>query len=278
MRVEKSDVFAAPGGRVPDRPLIAVGDVHGHTAPLDALLAHLREHVRDAYGAAPVDLVFLGDYVDRGPDPLGTMARIRRGLELDTVAQYNLLGNHDWLLREAAAIEGVELDGDGWMLWLRNGGVETLRGLGFSGELEFDPEAGVAADIRAALGEENAAFLAELDYSFRSGDILCVHAGVDPRRPLERQGLRDLIWIREPFLSWDRDPNEEWTLPVTVVHGHTPGADGVFAHRIGVDTGGFHTGVFSAVEIAPAAGDGAGGAVVFHRVLTGSEAGQRAYG
>lgn len=256
MRIEISEDFAPPGGRTPARPLIAVGDVHGYSAPLGALLAHLAEHIDDTYGAEPVDLVFLGDYVDRGPDPLGVFDLLRKGIGLPSVAQTNLMGNHDWFLAEAAGLLGVAPDPGLWPTWLQNGGVETLEGLGLPGDDSAEPD-----QIREALGTENVALLEGLGYSFHSGEVLCVHAGLDPRTPLDRQSKRDLLWIREPFLSWDSDPLERWELPVTVIHGHSPHANGVFAHRIGVDTGGFSTGIFSAVELTPDIGR-------FHRVIT----------
>ena len=59
-----------------------------------------------------------------------------------------------------------------------------------------------------------------------------MHAGIRPGVPLARQSREDLLWIREPFLSWDG------ALPLVVVHGHTPEAEPVVrANRIGIDTG-----------------------------------------
>ncbi len=243
MRIELSDVFAPPGGRLPARPLFAVGDIHGHLDPLVALLEHLYAYIPETYGDTAVDLVFLGDYVDRGPEPLGVLECLQIGLDLPNVRQTNLLGNHDWFLAEAAELFDEELDAQGWSTWLANGGEETLEGAGLRSGYATPQE------LREALGPSICALLRELDYSFRSGDVLCVHAGVEPGTPLEAQKKRDLLWIREPFLSWDKDPNTRWEHPVTVVHGHSPHANGVFSHRIGVDTGGFSTGVFTVLEL-----------------------------
>ena len=76
--------------------LLAVGDVHGHLGHLDALLDRLRPEISRArkQGLA-CDLVLLGDYVDRGPDSLGTLRRVV-GLERSLgIPVHALCGNHD---------------------------------------------------------------------------------------------------------------------------------------------------------------------------------------
>ena len=64
-------------------------------------------------------------------------------------------------------------------------------------------------------------------------------------RPLEAQGLDELIWIREPFLT-----GRGWRHSFAVVHGHTPFGPEVLPHRVGTDSGCCHTGVLTAVELA----------------------------
>ncbi|MEL6980244.1 MAG: metallophosphoesterase [Pseudomonadota bacterium] len=238
-----TDFQALHANRRTPRPLFAIGDMHGHADALATMLAHLRLVIDAEYGAAPVDLVHLGDYVDRGPDPLGVMALVRDGLERDTVAEVALLGNHDWFLAAAAQLRGETLSLRQWNVWLSNGGRETLDALGELSYTTARPER-----ILTALGPENATFLSNLSLSARFGDVLCVHAGIDPGIALDDQRQEDLIWIREPFLE-PAEREQGWPPDVLVVHGHTPSAHGVFPHRIGVDTGGFHTGVFTALEI-----------------------------
>lgn len=243
-----------PFGRRPERPLFAVGDVHGHARPLAALLDHLRDVIAEDHAGRDVDLVFLGDYVDRGPDPLGVLARVRAGLDMPNVRTTALRGNHDLYLIEAAGIEGRPTSVESWAPWLSNGGDTTLLALG------LDLLSASSEKLLDALGPEIADFLAAAPYSFLTGDVLCVHAGVDPTQPLDLQSRRDLVWIREPFLSDAAEAERPWRPGVAVVHGHTPGTHGVFAHRIGVDTGGFASGVFSAVEIFE-------GAARFHHIV-----------
>ncbi len=80
--------------------------------------------------------------------------------------------------------------------------------------------------------------------SHRIGDVLFVHAGIRPGVPLDGQAERDLVWIREPFLSY------RGALPVRVVHGHTPHERPmVLPYRINVDTGAFATGRLTAAVL-----------------------------
>ena len=74
--------------------------------------------------------------------------------------------------------------------------------------------------------------MSRLSLQYRIDDYLFVHAGVRPGVPLDHLSRRDLLWIREPFLS------SRERFGAIVVHGHTPTADPVLrANRIGIDTG-----------------------------------------
>ncbi len=234
-----------PQGRRGEKPIFAVGDLHGYADALITMLTHLEGVIAADYTGQDVDLVFLGDYVDRGPDPNGVITLARAGLSRDNVRHIALMGNHDRYLLQAAEIGGRSMTFQDWSIWLANGGGETLQGLGGLSYGSATPER-----VRDALGPANVAWLEALKTSFRSKDVLCVHAGVDPDVALDEQTEQAMVWIREPFLSLAARTDGPWPFAVTVVHGHTIGAHGLFANRIGVDTGGYATGVFSAVEIA----------------------------
>ena len=100
------------------------------------------------------------------------------------------------------------------------------------------------AMMRTAVPEDDVAFIRGFEDMIALGDYLFVHAGIDPRLPLDQQRTKDLRWIREPFLSCD-DP-----LGAVVVHGHTisdePEERG---NRIGIDTGAFMTGRLTALVL-----------------------------
>ena len=216
--------------RVPDGVrLYAVGDIHGRADLLDDLHRMIN---RDAE-RAPVRrrvVVYLGDYVDRGPDSFavveGLIERPLAGFEC-----VRLKGNHeDFLL---SFIDDAS-QGDAWLM---NGGGATLASYGVDtvGYGEDNLEQARLALIRALPGE-HLDFFHSLALTHEAGDYLFVHAGVRPGVGLHRQKDRDLMWIRDDFLDSDADFG-----PV-VVHGHSirPLPD-IRPNRIGIDTGAYLT-------------------------------------
>jgi serine/threonine protein phosphatase 1 len=228
--------------RAPEGTLIyAVGDIHGRLDLLDKLLSRIRRDAARSQAVAPVKpvAVFLGDYIDRGPDSRAVLERLA-GDPLPGFETHFLLGNHEaelmGFLRSAARGLG----------WARHGGAETLESYGVSAPRGEDPVAWEAARaaFAAAVPADHARFLSGLGLYVTLGDYMFVHAGVRPGRPLADQEKRDLIAIREPFLSV---PNG---LPYVVVHGHTPDSRPVFTEdRLGLDTGAYVTGVLTAARL-----------------------------
>jgi serine/threonine protein phosphatase 1 len=231
--------------RIPDGMVVfAVGDIHGRA---DLLSQTLRSIRADAQGSAGrTTIIFLGDYIDRGPasreviDMLLAYAKDRR------FTWRFLRGNHDQSIRDFLHEPTA---GEAWML---NGGGETLRSYGVEPPQPGAPrEAWVAAAeaLVAAIPPQHLKFFRSLEPWCEIGDYVFVHAGLRPGVPLEEQKEKDLMWIREPFLS---DPHP---LPKVVVHGHTPYRD-VYAdrRRIGIDTGAFFTGVLTALRLEGASG------------------------
>ena len=129
--------------------------------------------------------------------------------------------------------------------FLRHGGRQTILSYG------VDPKAFAKATLeeaqemmRAAVPQSDVDFLEGFEDMIAIGDYLFVHAGIDPRLPLEEQERHDLRWIREPFLS---HPDSHG--PV-VVHGHTIcEAPEDCGNRIGIDTGAFMTGRLTALAL-----------------------------
>ena len=243
MHIELTAWQKPPGGRLPERPLFAIGDIHGYSDALSRLLTHLAEYIPDAYPSEDVDLVFLGDLIDRGPDPLGVLELAGQGLGVDSVRETLLMGNHDWYLATAAGFTQGKLAEREIGAWLTWGGSETLTAM------NVEPYDGVEA-YQACFSPAQAAALSRMQWRFTTGGVLCVHGGIDPLQPLEAQQPRDLMWMREPFLTAAATPEGAWPFDVTVVHGHTPDAHGVFANRIGADSGGYATGIFTALELS----------------------------
>ena len=170
----------------------AVGDIHGSLDKLKALVEACRQHA----DGREMRFVFLGDYIDRGPDSAGVL-RFMMSLQADWPNQIvALMGNHEaWAL---SLLDGVVPE----EAWLRNGGAETLLSYG-------------AKDI-GGLPRAHLAWMRSLHLFFDDGRRFFVHAGVNPSKPLDEQDEQELLWIRMPFLTNGRDYGR------LIVHGHTP--------------------------------------------------------
>ena len=228
-------------GRIPAVPrgviIYAVGDIHGRLdllLTMEALIeADRREHGRfqDAI------VVHLGDMVDRGFDSRRVLDHfcLHRN---EGPPRVLLLGNHDLWLREFVTAENTDLDLA--TSWMRFGGDATLVSYGVKADpRQPEPERLHMArvELRRRFPAEHAALLDELDLAFGLGDYFFCHAGIRPEVPLEQQTEADLLWIREPFLSWTGDCGK------IVVHGHTVEEAPVLRpNRIGIDTGACWTG------------------------------------
>ena len=217
----------------PDTAVYAIGDIHGRVDLLTELHRRIETASdRGAYADRRV-IVYLGDYVDRGPDSAGVIDLIRgqapAGFEVVT-----LLGNHERLMVEF--LDDVRRG----PLWLRNGGDATLRSYGVdtgdSSYLDAKPLLALQAALRQRLPAAHLEFLNALRLSHVEGDYFFAHAGVRPGVALEDQQEEDLIWIRELFLESKADHGK------VVVHGHTIRPEPEFrSNRIGIDTGAYAT-------------------------------------
>jgi len=214
----------------------AVGDIHGCTAELGRLMDAILSDRADWDGTC--HLVFLGDYVDRGPDSRGTVERLLAppaGFEV----RY-LRGNHEQTL-----LDFVD-DASLYRGWKDFGGRETLLSYGVTPPRFDEPSALEEARLafRSALPPSHLAFFHSLPLSLTIGSYFFAHAGVRPGVVLERQSAEDLMWIRDEFLLSPVDFGK------VVVHGHTPTEQPVRrANRIGVDTGAYATGLLTAAVL-----------------------------
>jgi serine/threonine protein phosphatase 1 len=252
--------FALPFAARPDEEIFAVGDIHGRP---DLLATLIDEAAREPRRREKRAIVFLGDLVDRGPDSLGaidltTAAAKRIGAD----EGIGLMGNHEEMMRLAldletprdVAIEALEA-------WIANGGDRTLAEFVESDKPPRDLDELLAA-ARASLPERIRAWLESLRASWRSGDLLFVHAGVNPRFDLEAflavpwnmplaslDENRHWAWVRWPFLN--HRPGRQGFNGMFVVHGHTPndakrGAtheEQIAGFRLNLDAGSGMTGV-----------------------------------
>lgn len=230
----------------PGRVGYAVGDIHGRADLLARMFDRLERDVRPTGDASPI-VVFLGDYVDRGPDSAEVIDLLLTGRPEGFERRF-LKGNH-----EAAMLSFLE-DPVANRGWLSHGGLETLASYNvhplpsLGASAEEVAEAG--ASLRSRLPDQHRSFLEALERFVVLGDYCFAHAGVDPARKLEAQLDADLFWIRGRFLEDRR------RLPYKVVHGHTPvTAPYQDERRIGLDTGAYFSGALSAARFCDTAVD-----------------------
>ena len=237
----RTKVAAPASPAVPDGTVVwAVGDIHGRLDLLKPLVEAIVSDPRDRAAKRRV-VVFLGDYIDRGPDSRGVLLLLA-GLSADQGVEWRFLkGNHE------QAMLGFLDDPSAGPKWCEYGGDNALRSYGLRvPDLAHRTEAWarVAADLRHKLTARETEFLEKLELSVTVGDYFFSHAGARPGVALDRQSPGDLMWIRQPFLD------SPTAFEQVVIHGHTPTPRVHADHRrIGIDTKAYHSGVLSALRL-----------------------------
>jgi serine/threonine protein phosphatase 1 len=196
--------------------IFAVGDIHGCRLKLDRLLAKL-----DWRPENQETLVFLGDYIDRGPDSFGVVETVL-GLKNRYPQEVVLLkGNHEQMFMNY-------ITGQEEILLTANGVALTMRS--YSENTPFPVS--------------HYQFYQDLTLHYETTDHIFVHAGLRPGVPLERQEENDCLWIREEFLESDFDFGK------TIVFGHTPFRQPfILPGRAGLDTGAVFGGPLTCLEV-----------------------------
>lgn len=224
-----------------DMRVYAIGDIHGR-ADLLRRMMHLIE--RDSNDASPVRetvLVFIGDYVDRGPDSAGVIDLLLQVSSDSDYRTHALKGNHEVMFLEFLS------DPTALFQWAANGGAETLESYGIDVDAAAHRPDGAEKLRRTALSvipDDHLAFLSQLEIAVQIGDYVFVHAGIRPGVPLEEQDEHDMIWIREPFLDHSGDFGK------VVVHGHTPVREPeIKSNRIDIDTLAWRSGQLTALVL-----------------------------
>lgn len=212
------------------RRIYAVGDIHGCAD----FLSNIFDRIDDDRKSRPtrdVIQVFLGDYIDRGPDSRAVIELLIARQRGNNVVF--LKGNH-----EDCAIRFLN-DPTVLSQWKNIGGLNTVASYGVSTARYGDPQSqhAIAVALRVSMPRSHVNFLHRLTLSFTCGDFFFAHAGVRPGIPLEEQSPHDLLWIRDDFLLYEEDFGK------VVVHGHTPSREPVIRpNRINIDTGAYATG------------------------------------
>ena len=140
--------------------IYAIGDIHGCHDQLLGLIAKIKSHA----GQRPYRSVFLGDYVDRGPNSRQVVKVVRSLVaRREGLGRWQALkGNHEDMMVTALA------DEDNMEMWLSNGGYDTLASY---------------EDNKAEM-HEHAKWLANLPTMVQTENHAFVHAGCSPRHPV----------------------------------------------------------------------------------------------
>jgi serine/threonine protein phosphatase 1 len=199
--------------------LLAIGDIHGYSAALDALLAAIDPRREDT-------VVTVGDYGDRGPDTCGVFERlIALGKQTNLVS---LLGNHDEMMNEVCRGR-TNLPA----AWLSFGGDTTLASYGAAEPSEVWPT--------------HLDFLARCPLAFETERYFFVHANYRPDMPLSKLSRRVLLW--ESLRDFIPGPHFSGK---TAIMGHTAQKNGSvldLGHLRCIDTWIYGDGWLTAMDV-----------------------------
>lgn len=223
-----------------DLRIYAIGDVHGYLKLLQQLYTAITNDVL-VNPVADHRIIFLGDYVDRGPDSAGCVEYLIK-LMADNPRIICLKGNHEDKLQNFLN-DPVKFATS----FFTYGGVETSASYGvdiagFSGDEEEIVRIG--AELKEKIPTQHHSYYSELVTTVSFGDYLFTHAGVRPGVALDQQTHDDLIWIRSEFIEHAGHYEK------VIVHGHTPAYPmEILPNRINVDTHAYETGVLSCLVL-----------------------------
>ncbi|MZR29689.1 metallophosphoesterase family protein [Sneathiella litorea] len=216
-----------------------IGDIHGRKDLLSSLLDKIARD-RAAKEKADTHLIFLGDYVDRGPDSAGVINMLL-ALDQSDMNVITLKGNHE------AAMRSFLQDPVKGKRWLYYGGDATLRSYGVDfalRDITEDKIVQAGRKLRKNLPDSHLKFICSLKSSHMIGDYFFVHAGIEPGKSIDNQKEHDLLWIRDAFLE------HEGLYEKVIVHGHSiiPEPE-LKDNRIGIDTGAFYSNLLTCLVL-----------------------------
>lgn len=210
------------------QPIYAIGDIHGQHSELVRVLALI-----EADGGPDAEIVFIGDYTDRGPASAAVLDTLIEGVEAGK-PWHCLKGNHDrmfsWFMQDYPKHDAYL---PVYLYWLhtRLGGDTTLASYGIK-MTETERQTAVHARAKDAVPQAHIDFLNGLAHSHETDVLFFAHAGVRPGVPLTEQTEEDLLWIRKEFHVDQSDHGK------LVVHGHTPvEAATHYGNRVNIDAG-----------------------------------------
>ena len=221
--------------------IFAIGDIHGCLKQLVTLQDKIFNYPQ--YNKEEDSLLYLGDYIDRGPSSKDVVNHILQ-LQTEGIKSIFLMGNHEQFMIDFLFNKINNLSN-----WIINGADQTFKSYDLE-VAEFikdgfeDDNIDKLRDIfLSKLTKENVYFFKNLKLTYTMGDYLFVHAGINPEKSLSEQNKMDFLWSRS-----DKFFDKNFEFEKIIVHGHSPEKEVVnFPYRINVDTGSFFSGKLSCV-------------------------------
>jgi len=205
--------------------IFAIGDIHGCYHKLRELMARL------PYTPGRDRLVFLGDYINRGPDSAKTLDYLCR-LRKENPDMIALMGNHEYLLLEYHQSNDPVL-------------LPYLRGMGIDATVSsYKQSGGFNLQPLSFLPREHLGFLVSLLPYWQTPEYIFVHAGLEPDIPIEENDLPILCQARDTFITSKHDFGKK------VIFSHTPfELPLVTPNKICIDTGAVYGNLLTAVQL-----------------------------
>jgi len=212
----------------PSKTQVVIADIHGHFNALQRL--------KREFDYNPIDhqLIYLGDYIDRGPNSCEVVNEVMSDVQEGAIA---LLGNHERMMLKALTTEQSVNRTNDMLNWLINGGQRTLDSYKKNGKRAM---------------KSHLKYFESLPLYVESDKYFFVHAGVNPTKKIEDQTEEDFLWIRHDFLN---ALDLSRATSKIIVFGHSPtiaftGKAEIYIaeDRIGVDTGAGHNKRLSAFD------------------------------
>ena len=221
--------------------IFAIGDIHGCLKQLVTLQDKIFNYPE--YNKDEDILLYLGDYIDRGPSPKGVINHILQ-LQTEGIKSIFLMGNHEQFMIDFLFNKINNLSN-----WLMNGADQTFKSYDIEvaefikDGFEDDKIDKLRNIFLSKLTKEHVYFFKNLKLKYIMGDYLFVHAGINPEKSLSEQNKMDFLWSRS-----DKFFDKNFEFEKIIVHGHSPEKEVVnFPYRINVDTGSFFSGKLSCV-------------------------------
>lgn len=250
--------------------IITIGDLHGQG---DLHTALAKEIQKEATPDKETNIIYLGDYIDRGPNSIQILDDIQKGYE--NAKTHYLMGNHEQFLYHALTSDAYRRYSrkDALLNWIYYGGIDVCEELKLFDDSFQESrikdyytyleqkikktEKKFQKKLREKIGEDRLNFIKKLDVFWRQDRLLLVHAGVHPSIDLKNFLNIKIdympenfewhpLWIREKFLTWDGSFEEN----IFVIHGHTIQKTPILKNnKLGIDTGSFNNGCITAAVI-----------------------------